>query len=120
MMSAWTVGLGGLLVKEVGFWGCFWCGGRIGDGGLKYLKEKSIYFIFCNKFDIVCSIPRVYRIFTYTIVFSVKISIELIYHMGIFIIKIFLVKVVTTAEPDVIGQYKLHFRTPRPKFYKNC
>jgi len=79
---------GGVLVEEVGFWGCFWCGGgRVGGWGLKYLKEKSIYYIFCNKFDIICSIARVYRIFTYTIVFSVKISIQLIYHMVIFIMK---------------------------------
>ena len=62
-------------------------GGRIGDRGLKYLKEKSICYIFCYKFDIICSIARVYRIFTYTIVFSVKISIQLIYHMVIFIMK---------------------------------
>ena len=92
----------------------------IGDGGLKYLKEKSICYIFCNKFDIICSIARVYRIFTYTMVFSVKISIKLIYHMGIFIMKIFPIKVVTAAEPEVIGHYKLHIRTPHPKFYKNC
>ena len=45
------------------------------------------------------------------IVFYVKFSIKLIYHMLTFYIKYFPIKVVTTAEPEVTGQYKLHNRT---------
>jgi hypothetical protein len=45
------------------------------------------------------------------IVFYVKFSIKLIYHMLTFYIKYFPIKVVTPAEPEVTGQYKLHNRT---------
>ncbi len=45
------------------------------------------------------------------IVFYVKFSIKLIYHMLTFYIKYFPIKVVTPAEPEVTGQYKLHIRT---------
>ena len=41
----------------------------------------------------------------------VKFSIKLIYHMLTFYIKNFPIKVVTAAEPEVTGQYKLHNRT---------
>ena len=40
----------------------------------------------------------------------VKFSIKLIYHMLTFYIKNFPIKVVTAAEPEVTGQYKLHNR----------
>ena len=43
--------------------------------------------------------------------FYVKFSIKLIYHMLTFYIKNFPIKVVTAAEPEVTGQYKLHNRT---------
>ena len=45
------------------------------------------------------------------IVFYVKFSIKLIYHMLTFYRKYFPIKVVTAAEPEVTGQYKLHNRT---------
>ena len=43
--------------------------------------------------------------------FYVKFSIKLIYHMLTFYIKYFPIKVVTAAEPEVTGQYKLHILT---------
>ena len=45
------------------------------------------------------------------IVFYVKFSIKLIYHMLTFYIKYFPINVVTAAEPEVTGQYKLHILT---------
>ena len=45
------------------------------------------------------------------IVFYVKFSIKLIYHMLTFYRKYFPIKVVTAAEPEVTGQYKLHILT---------
>ena len=43
--------------------------------------------------------------------FYVIFSIKLIYHILKFYIKYFWIKVVTAAEPEVTGQYKLHIRT---------
>ena len=74
----------------------------------KYNVIIKIFKRFLNNFWV--KIPLFINLIN-IIVFYVKFSIKLIYHMLTFYIKYFLVKVVTAAEPEVTGQYKLHILT---------
>ena len=88
---------------------------------LIYLSNNCELLIF-NKYNAISKILkllsnnfRVKMTFLINLIniieFYVKSSIKLIYHMLTFYIKNFPIKVVTAAEPEVTGQYKLHSLT---------
>ena len=78
---------------------------------LKFNKYNVIIKIFKRLFNICWVKMTLFINLINIIVFYVKFSIKLIYHMLTFYIKNFPIKVVTAAEPEVTGQYKLHNRT---------
>ena len=78
---------------------------------LKFNKYNVIIKIFKLLFN-NCWVKMTLFIYLINIiVFYVKFSIKLIYHMLTFYIKYFPINVVTVAEPEVTGQYKLHILT---------
>ena len=74
---------------------------------LKFNKYNVIIKIF-KRFLNNCWVKMTLFINLINIVFYVKFSIKLIYHILTFYIKYFPVTVVTPADPEVTAQYKLH------------
>ena len=78
---------------------------------LKFNKYNVIIKIFKRLFNNYWVKMTLFINLINIIVFYVKFSIKLIYHMLTFYIKNFPIKVVTPANPEVTGQYKLHILT---------
>ena len=78
---------------------------------LKFNKYNVIFKFYCRLFNNFSVKMMLFINLINIIVFYVKFSIKLIYHMLTFYIKYFPIKVVTAAEPEVTGQYKLHILT---------
>ena len=78
---------------------------------LKFNKYNVILKFYCRLFNNFSVKMMLFINLINIIVFYVKFSIKLIYHMLTFYIKYFPINVVTAAEPEVTGQYKLHNRT---------
>ena len=78
---------------------------------LKFNKYNVILKFYCRLFNNFSVKMMLFINLINIIVFYVKFSIKLIYHMLTFYIKYFPIKVVTPAEPEVTGQYKLHILT---------
>ena len=78
---------------------------------LKFNKYNVIIKIFKRLFNNYWVKMTLFINLINIIVFYVKFSIKLIYHMLTFYRKYFPIKVVTAAEPEVTGQYKLHILT---------